>query len=127
MTTTDPRARLAAIKARAEAATEGPWEFAGDTVEQLPPGGYEEIVSCEVSCGSYCYGGTGRGVIRSEDGEFIAHARTDVDDMAAAITAVLDLCDDWEARAPGVSGPEVFRRTIADALGTDQPTQSERR
>ena len=35
-------------------------------------GGYHEVVSCEVDCASYCYGGTGRGVEHLPDARHIA-------------------------------------------------------
>ena len=65
--------RLNEIEARANAATEGPWEAHGSLITSLTgPGG-------EVAEAS------------GQDTEFIAHARTDVPDMAAALRAVLKL------------------------------------
>ena len=65
--------RLNEIEARANAATEGPWEAHGSLITSLTgPGG-------EVAEAS------------GQDTEFIAHSRTDVPDMAAALRAVLDL------------------------------------
>ena len=65
--------RLNEIEARANAATEGPWEAHGSLITSLTgPGG-------EVAEAS------------GQDTEFIAHARTDVPDMAAALRAVLEL------------------------------------
>ncbi|QIK83003.1 hypothetical protein [Sanguibacter sp. HDW7] len=84
------RPSLADITQRAEDATEGPWEADGRTVNQCV-GQWAEVVSTEVSCGSYCYGGTGRGVESASDAEFIAHARTDVPALSAAIRDVLAL------------------------------------
>ncbi len=37
-------------------------------------------MSCEIDCSAYCYGGTGRGVGRPEDAEFIAACREWVPD-----------------------------------------------
>ena len=73
--------RLDEIEARANAATEGPWF----------PNRYSE--DWEV-CGELDDNGN-PALVASEavetDAEFIAHARTDVPDMAAALRAVLKL------------------------------------
>lgn len=78
--------RLNEIEARANAATEGPWE-AGErcvfTLEGAP------VISDDVV--HYGHGMAGEGVCHEEDTEFIAHARADVPDMAAALRAVLEL------------------------------------
>lgn len=71
--------RHEAARARCEAATDGPWESCGGAIEGGPTSG-RDVVTTEVDCMSYCYGGTGRGVERPEDREFIAHARTDLAD-----------------------------------------------
>lgn len=78
---------LDAIKARVEAATPGPWKADGGEVSQhwSRPEPWQEVVSTEVSCMSYCYGGTARGVERDADAEFIAHARTDVPALVAEV------------------------------------------
>lgn len=79
MTTTDPRARLDEIKARADAATEGPWE-APETILGLPA--------------TTVFGPKRRHVLYHTgthiDAEFVAHARTEHPAMAAALTDVLD-------------------------------------
>ena len=49
------------------------------------------MVSSEVACMAYCYGGIGRGIERETDAEFIAAARTDVPKLVAALRAVLDV------------------------------------
>ena len=71
--------RLNEIEARANAATEGPWMGI-----RYPDGFLGRVI-----------GGNGFGVAEDfpddADAEFIAHARTDVPDMAAALRAVLDL------------------------------------
>ena len=78
--------RLNEIEARANAATEGPWE-AGErcvfTLDGAP------VISDDVV--HYAHGMAGEGVCHEEDAEFIAHARADVPDMAAALRAVLEL------------------------------------
>ncbi len=84
----DIRARLDEIKARAEAAAEGPWATdiaTGDTGNivvygQAPDDDRPDertLVDADV--------------ISTADAEFIAHARTDLPDMAAALTAVLNI------------------------------------
>lgn len=70
--------RLNEIEARANAATEGPWEASMDRVEHA--GDSEYAVAYDVA--------------REEDAEFIAAARTDVPDMAAALRAVLEIHQD---------------------------------
>ena len=77
--------RLNEIEARANAATEGPWmtytvtPHMGSEVLTAPGEGedYGDYVVPEY--------------IDMDDAEFIAHARTDVPDMAAALRAVLEL------------------------------------
>ena len=76
--------RLNEIEARANAATEGPWEadwrFTGwDISGNVDDDGLPALIASEVD---------------SEDAEFIAHARTDVPDMAAALRAVLEIHQD---------------------------------
>lgn len=112
MTTTDPRTILAEIKARADAATEGPWvsHDLSDTVfnsendagwwwvwqeSKLPYyGGVlgpDAHGSTDGSIGEASITDARDGHQEKADAEFIAHARTDLPDMAAALTAVLDL------------------------------------
>lgn len=57
----------------AETATTGPWEADGNEVSQhwSRPEPWAVIASNEVACMAYCYGGSGRGVERSEDAEHI--------------------------------------------------------
>ena len=68
--------RLNEIEARANAATEGPWDLIGG-------GEYVTPVGIMVAPDD--------GGVNGADAEFIAHARTDVPDMAAALRAVLEL------------------------------------
>ena len=81
--------RLDKIEARANAATEGPWRH----VSILDVGGFVEDGRCgdifgwaEDDAGTIC--------ATDSDAEFIAHARTDVPDMAAALRAVLETHQD---------------------------------
>lgn len=108
--------RLTEIEARANAATEGPWMGI-----RCPDGFLGRVI-----------GGNGFGVAEDfpddADAEFIAHSRTDVPDMAAALQAVLklhklqlspdgDFCDEC---FPGEWGwPCATVETIRRHLGDD--------
>ena len=85
--------RLDEIQARAEATTPGPWEADVTEVSQhwSRPKPWVTVVSSEVACMAYCYGGIGRGIERETDAEIIAAARTDVPALVAALRAVLDV------------------------------------
>lgn len=67
--------RLDKIEARANAATEGPWNVFMGRIDHS--GRSLVAVAYDVGC--------------DEDADFIAHARADVPDMAAALRAVLEL------------------------------------
>ena len=67
--------RLNEIEARANAATEGPWNVFMGRIDH--PGRSLVAVAYDVGC--------------DEDAEFIAHARTDVPALVAALRAVLNL------------------------------------
>ena len=67
--------RLNEIEARANAATEGPWNVFMGRIDH--PGRSLVAVAYDVA--------------REEDAEFIAHARTDVPALVAALRAVLEL------------------------------------
>ena len=89
---------LDAIKARAEAATEGPWTWSGSEAPVL--GGYagtsyrysEEVIEAEhhgeCGCRSLCQLEL---TVGKADAEFIAHSRADIPALVAAIAAVLEL------------------------------------
>ena len=82
---TDPRETLNRIRKQANAATEGPWEH------EPPPGPGEDPMR-PICVYPKEDGGTLAYVQPLEaDAEFIAHSRTDVPDMAAALRAVLEL------------------------------------
>ena len=113
------RDRLARIAQRVEAATTAPWrrvttEFRGSlghSVKSAPSG-------MVVAFGGYGPEGGGSW----SDAEFIAHARTDIPAMHAALTAVLALCDRFtESNSVGESWGDVpmpmIHRAINDALG----------
>lgn len=76
------------IEARLVAATPGPWENegAGEVAQHWSrPSPWGPVVSTEVSCGSYCLGGSSKGVVNDADADLIAHAPTDL----AALVAVV--------------------------------------
>lgn len=115
--------RLEQIAARAEAATEGPWEarilspYKGGTVYE--PSGYP-LPGC-FNCGE------NEATYEEADAEFIAASRTDVVDLVAALRAVLDECAKTtiEARPHGDRDPymvvevDTIRAAIAHRLGED--------
>ena len=76
--------------------TEGPWvnDGGGDIGQHYScPKPWATIVGTDVACMSYCYGGSGVGVEREEDAEFIADARTSLPAALAALRAVLEETD----------------------------------
>lgn len=118
---TDATTRLAAISVRAEAATEGPWHDAHEEFGCVHLGDYGWVAS----------GPRGQGPeydVDSEQGkadaEFIAHARTDVPALVAALQAVLELTPhrypDADDPARELGEPVLFRgevrRVIEEAL-----------
>ena len=74
-----------------DAATEGPWETDGSEITQhwSRPEPWRTVASSEVVCGSYCYGGAGRGIERATDAALIADARTSLPRALDALEAVL--------------------------------------
>ena len=78
---------LEAIKARAAAATEGPWEWDDSTIGQhwSRPEPWAVVVDDEVSCMDYCYGGSSSPIKSDADGQFIAHAREDIPALVAEV------------------------------------------
>lgn len=70
-------------------ATKGPWEEIGRTIESN--GTYEDVITTEVDCASYCYGGTGGGVLKDKDAEFIALARTALPQLAKALRDIMEI------------------------------------
>ena len=86
--------RLNEIEARANAATEGPWEWEGDAKAEWEEGANSLVPSRRPDdpvLYGYGYDASGIEVKNPADAEFIAHARADVPDMAAALRAVLKL------------------------------------
>ena len=84
--------RLNEIEARANAATEGPWEWEGEAKAEWEIGANSLVPSRRPDdpvLYGYGYDASGIEVKTPADAEFIAHARTDMPDMAAALRAVL--------------------------------------
>lgn len=114
-------------------ATKGPWEKLGSTVESN--GTYEDVITTEVDCSSYCYGGRGGGVLKDKDAEFIALARTALPQLAKALQTVLTKCasmergvgyrvsgkhDTWDSYHEGMSDMAGYiEEAITDTLGAD--------
>lgn len=114
------REELAAIRERAEAATEGPWEhverrFDGGRVREHSVETHAHVIADDLSLNS---------------AEFIAHARTDVPRLVAALGSVLDLADRWDRLADldGEKDPagwrmrskaKAVREAVTAALTTD--------
>ena len=79
------REALAIIQSRADAATPGPWVNDGDVVQDLSQArqtGEHEWNRMGIIAEEH---------VRAEDADFIAHARTDVPNLVAAVEAVLAL------------------------------------
>ena len=86
--------RLNEIEARANAATEGPWEWEGDAKAEWEIGANSLVPSRRPDdpvLYGYGYDASGIEVKSPADAEFIAHARTDVPALVAALRAVLEL------------------------------------
>ena len=116
--------RLDEIEARANAATEGPWT--PDEYTEVDPDGFYElsrVIAPDPDGDDWCAIGVVHTGILRPDADFIAHARTDVPALVAALQAVLRVCDATEATpAPGIviTGAAVsttnIRRAIEEAL-----------
>ena len=84
--------RLDKIEARANAATEGPWEWEGEAKAEWEEGANSLVPSRRPDdpvLYGYGYDASGIEVKTPADAEFIAHARTDVPALVAALRAVL--------------------------------------
>ena len=77
--------RLAEIRARVEAATEGPWtaEYSGEQGNCVLPPGYRSTREAVAVT---------RLLSAQADAEFIAHSRTDLPALLAAVEAVREKC-----------------------------------
>lgn len=82
---TDLDKRLADMRGRSEQATEGPWYLSGDSIYSP-----EHMQIAETWEQNDADGDIDREV-PTPDAEFIAHARTDLDDLRGAVEDVLAL------------------------------------
>ena len=85
--------RLNEIEARANAATEGPWEWEGEAKAEWEEGANSLVPSRRPDdpvLYGYGYDASGIEVKNPADAEFIAHARADVPALVAALYEVLD-------------------------------------
>ena len=113
---------LEAIKARSEAATEGPWEWDNPTIGQhwSRPEPWATVVDDEVNCGGYCYGGSSSPIKSDADGQFIAHAREDIPALLYEVERLQHRLDAVEALARnGIGKPcnRTLDRIILAARG----------
>lgn len=78
------------IRRRFKAATPGPYEHDNGALEQHWSVGdsYTEIVTTNVDCMNYCYGGACAGILKEEDAEFLAGSWSDVKNMLELIDRV---------------------------------------
>ena len=99
--------RLDEIEARANAATEGPWEWEGVAKAAWEEGANSLVPSRRPDdpvLYGYGYDASGIEVKTPADAEFIAHARTDVPALVAALRAVLEVHkEDGNGWEPGGS------------------------
>ena len=95
---------LEAIKARAAAATEGPWEWDDPTIGQhwSRPVPWATVVDDEVNCGGYCYGGSSSPIKSDADGQFIAHAREDIPVLLAEVERLREEREELQRRLDAV-------------------------
>ena len=99
---------LEAIKARAAAATEGPWEWDDPTIGQhwSRPQPWATVVDDEVKCGDYCYGGSSSPIKSDADGQFLAHAREDIPALVTEVERLRTLHKDRAALIRAVSAAQ---------------------
>lgn len=104
---------LASVKARAAAATPGPWSktsalpmyaIAADKVDVVTATGRE-----------YRANHSGRHGCREADAEFIAHARTDIERLVAMVEAARKALDDvtWHARPDCLPALAIAEKCLA--------------
>lgn len=91
-------ATLAAIRERERKATKGPWKLRGrDPLVETAEVAAEGYVGARLpSVIASLYMSVGKHEREVANADFIAHARTDVPLLLAAIEAVLKKADDWE-------------------------------
>lgn len=102
-------------EARANAATDGPWNasLTGRGARVSEPSGYP-LPGC-FTCGQ-----NEEGIYEPADAEFIARARTDVPALVAALRAVLALDGPMTGENSGVEYMAAVRAAITSALGGER-------
>lgn len=80
-------ARLRELEA---AATQGPWEAMGRGIDQKPSP-CAEVVSTEVRCMSYCYGGEAEGITNEADVALIVAARNALPEILDALERLAEV------------------------------------
>lgn len=103
--TVEQRAELRELLA---SATRGPWENdGGGEIGQHHscPQPWAPIVSTDVSCMAYCYGGTASGVTRDEDADLIVAA-------VNALPALLDAADERDRLTASIERVRELHRAV---------------
>ena len=103
--------RLDEIKARAAAATEGPWVNDSTEIGRPFPGTDTIDVWVAESCHP-----NGDGIDGEADAEFIAHARTDVPRLVAALESVLELHQPYITRSAWQTCNECWNSGTAEIV-----------
>ena len=116
-----PSLDLEAIKARAAAATEGPWEWDDSTIGQhwSRPQPWATVVDDEVKCGDYCYGGSSSPIKSDADGQFLAHAREDIPALVAEVERLCEERDEYLRRLDAVEA----KHTLVTVRYGDAPDE----
>jgi hypothetical protein len=116
MTAPIPELDLGAIKARADAATPGPWEAGERCVWQAGMLNTAEIaVDCEHGNG---------GIQRHVDAEFVAHARTDVPALLAEVKRLRERAEKEEQDASDLIGERDRLQELLDQFAYTIAPQS---
>jgi hypothetical protein len=89
---------LDAIKKRCEAATPGPWERIGHTIDGGEYGA-EEVVNADCDPCNWAGCSGARVEMREEDAAFITHAREDVLALVTAVESLKWARDTWREQA----------------------------
>ena len=101
--------RLAEMKARCDAATPGPWTYTNCNA-------YGSINQLNTPYKQMEIGGFTVRELRHRDAKFIAHARTDILALIAALEVALTALDDWAGNPTKYGTTRIARDEIARAL-----------
>ena len=120
--------RLDKIQARADAATDGPWSshafgYSGDGEPSSIVVHHGKFNWQAVRDGEFVASMPRWDAQESDDAVFIAHARTDVPALVAAVRAVLDVCENYpvppsdeDVTGAVLAGMEKLERLIRAAI-----------